>query len=63
MGDNVSVEDQTVFEDRLQFVQDMEDANFGNIAIFRFKQPPYEYIMDYQRTLIEGDIRLRSYYS
>ena len=63
MGDNVSVEDQTDFEEKLQFVQNIDDSNFGNVAVFRFKEPPYEYIMDHQKTFIEGDVRMHSYYS
>jgi len=31
MGDNVSVEERQSFEEKLQFVQKVEDANFGHI--------------------------------
>lgn len=61
MGDNVSVEEKNIFEEKLQFVQCIEDHHFGNISIYRFKEPPYEYIMDYQKTFIEGDTRVTSY--
>lgn len=61
MGDNVSVEERKNFEEKLQFVQKAEDQHFGLIDIFRFKQPPYEYIMDYQKTFIEGDARYEVY--
>lgn len=42
---------------KLQFVQNIKDPNFGPIEVFRLKQPPYEYIMDYKKTFIEGDNR------
>lgn len=37
MGDNVSVEEKNMFEEKLQFVQDIDDSNFGSISIYRFK--------------------------
>lgn len=61
MGDNVSVEEKKTFEDKLQFVQRTDDPLFGTIDIFRFKEPPYEYIMDFQKTFIEGDVRYQPY--
>ncbi len=61
MGDNVSVEEKNMFQEKLQFVQNIEDHNFGSISIYRFKQPPYEYIMDNKKTFIEADTRVNSY--
>ncbi len=61
MGDNVSVEERKGFEEKLHFVQKVEDQYFGPIEIYRFKQSPYEYIMDYQKTFIEGDNRYDAY--
>jgi hypothetical protein len=45
----------------LQFVQNIEDGHFGPIEIYRLKEPPYEYIMDYKKTFIEGDNRYVKY--
>lgn len=39
----------------------MEDEQFGSIEVYRLKEPPYEYIMDYKRTFIEGDVRYVKY--
>lgn len=63
MGDNVSVEEKKNFEEKLQFVQKTEDPHFGPVEIFRFKEPPYEYIMDYAKTFMEGDYRYSAYTS
>lgn len=57
----MSVEEKKNFEDKLQFVQKSEDPHFGPVEIFRFKEPPYEYIMDYTKTFMEGDYRYSSY--
>jgi hypothetical protein len=37
MGDNVSVEERKGFEEKLHFVQKVEDQYFGPIEIYRFK--------------------------
>lgn len=42
---------------KLQFVQKVDDPNFGDIEIYRLNEPPYEYIMDYKRMFLEGDNR------
>ncbi len=46
---------------KLQFVQNMENPHFGSIEVFRMKEPPYEYIMDYKKTFMEGDNRFLKY--
>lgn len=39
----------------------MEDPTFGTIEVYRLKEPPYEYIMDYKKTFMEGDNRYIKY--
>jgi hypothetical protein len=39
----------------------MEDPLFDTVQVFRLKEPPYEYIMDYKKTFIEGDNRFTKY--
>jgi hypothetical protein len=66
MGDNLSViqDKNQNYVESLHFVQLMEDLYFGSIDVYRLKNPPYEYIMDYKKTFMEGDdVKLNKYIS
>lgn len=39
----------------------MENTHFGAIDIFRLQEPPYEYIMLYEKKFIPGDPRFSKY--
>jgi len=45
----------------LQLVQSTQDEHFGPIDIYRTKEAPYEYVMDFKKNFIEDSERPTKY--
>lgn len=45
----------------LTFIETTEDPNFGPIDIYRTKDAPYEYIMDFKKNFVEENERMNRY--
>jgi hypothetical protein len=60
MGIGTSGESKETLLDRLQFIQTAQDEHFGRVEIFKFKEPPYEYMMKYTKMFREHDDQFTS---
>lgn len=45
MGSDLSSPQDTDFCSRVRFISSLDDPNFGKITIYRFKEPPFDYVM------------------
>lgn len=61
MGGETSVSESQELLEKLQFVQVLDDDHFGTVEVFRSREPPYEYIMNYQKTFLQRDATFTSY--
>lgn len=61
MGNETSKEGSQDFLSRLTYVQLADDDNFAGFEVFRSKEPPYEYIMNYQKTFLTKDAAFQNY--
>jgi hypothetical protein len=57
----MSVEDNSSYLSTLTFIEASDDKNFGHIDIFRTREPPYEYVMDFKKNFIEDNDRMGKY--
>lgn len=44
--------------DKIELFQQLEDPFFGKTDIYRFKEPPYEYLMDHKKNYIDDMSKL-----
>jgi len=61
MGETQSVHQDTSFVSSLTLVESTNDKYFGPVDIYRTKEPPYEYLMDYKKTFIEDKTKMNNY--
>lgn len=61
MGDTSSIQHKENLIDKLMFVEQANDPRFGNMDIFRVQEPPYEYLMLFEKTFSNGDNRYDQY--
>lgn len=57
MGDTTSIESENIM-DKIEFFQHSEDSFFGKIDIYKFKEPPYEYVIDYKKNYVDNKQRI-----
>jgi hypothetical protein len=58
MGESQSIAADSTFAACLTQVESNNDRNFGPIDIFRTKEPPYEYVMDFKKNFIEDNQKM-----
>jgi hypothetical protein len=61
MGHSQSSSDDSTFAACLTQVESSNDCNFGPIDIFRTREPPYEYVMDFKKNFIEDNTKMGKY--
>lgn len=61
MGDTHSVENINTYSSTLTLVESIDDQHFGPIDIYRTREAPYDYIMDFKKNFIEDNERLSRY--
>ncbi len=52
MGETQSTEETSTFSNTLTFVDTATDECFGLIDIYKTKEAPYEYLMDFKKNFI-----------
>lgn len=61
MGETQSVPADSGYANTLTLVETTDDKHFGPIDIYRTKEAPYEYVMDFKKNFIEDNERLSRY--
>ena len=61
MGNFNSAQEGERFFERISFIQELNDENFGHIEIWRSKEMPFEYLMNYKRTFLDKDQNYMDY--
>lgn len=61
MGTIASDLNGSTFANKLTYIENVNDKRFGSIDIYRTKEAPFEYILDYKKTFIEDAGRLAKY--
>lgn len=61
MGETISTESQSSYQSSITLIESSEDRNFGHIDIYRTKEAPYEYVMDFKKNFIEDNDRMNRY--
>jgi hypothetical protein len=61
MGTVTSDLQASTFANKLTYIENVDDKRFGSIDIYRTKEAPFEYIMDYKKCFIEDINRLSKY--
>lgn len=52
MGETQSVHENNSYSNSLTLVETVDDQHFGAIDIYRTKEAPYDYIMDFKKNFI-----------
>lgn len=61
MGESMSRESEGGYSANLTLIDSTEDGNFGQIGIYRTRDPPYEYVMDFKKNFVEENDRMGRY--
>ena len=61
MGETQSIPSQPTYSACLMAVEQQDSPHFGPIDIFRTKEPPYEYVMDFKKSFVEDNERMERY--